>query len=70
MKLIDSIAVDHVVGNINALMQTRQAGLRVRDGAEAMIEAVRELKKDRDKCVLMQGGISNAYGSINRLLSC
>ena len=40
---------------------------RVRDGAEAMINAARKLLKNDTNRVLMQGDISNAYGSINRL---
>ena len=42
-------------------------GFRVRDGAEAMIHAVRKALKSESRRVLMQGDIANAYGSINRL---
>ena len=42
-------------------------GFRVRDGAEAMISAVRKFLKNDSNRVLMQGGISNACGPINRL---
>ena len=46
-KLIESIAVHLVVDHIVALMQTRQVGFRVQDGAEAVIGAVRRFLKDR-----------------------
>ena len=49
MNLIESIAFHLVVDHIVALMQTRQVGFRVQDGAEAMIGAVRRFLKDRDK---------------------
>ena len=43
-------------------------GFRVRDGEEAMINAVRKLMRNDTNKVLMQGDISNAYGSINSLV--
>ena len=42
-------------------------GFRVRDGAEAMINAVRKFMKNDTNRVLMPGDIANAYGSIDRL---
>ena len=42
-------------------------GSRVRDGAEAMINAVRKFQKNDTLRVLMQGDISITDGSINRL---
>ena len=42
---------------------------RVRDGAEAMIDAVRKFLKNDTNRILMQGDIANAYGSINRFVS-
>ena len=68
MKLIESVAVDQVADLIVALMWTRQVGFSVQDGAQAMIAAVRRQLKDGETLILMQGDISNAYGSINRLL--
>ena len=50
-----------------ALMQEQQVGFRVRDGAEAMIHAVRKVLRSESKKILMQGDIANAYGSIDRL---
>ena len=40
LKLIESVAVDQQADHIIALMQEQQVGFRVRDGAEAMINAV------------------------------
>ena len=64
-KLIESVAVDQQADHMIALMQ--EQGFRVRDGAEAMIHAVRKALKSESRRVLMQGDIANAYGSINRL---
>ena len=58
LELIESVAMDQHADHIDALMQEQQVGFRVREGAEAMISAVR---------VLVQGDTSNAHGSINRL---
>ena len=68
LKLIESVAVDQHADHIIALMQEQQVGFRVRDGAEAMINAVRKFLKNDTNRILMQGDIANAYGSINRLL--
>ena len=67
LKLIESVAVDQHADHINALMQEQQVGCRVRDGAEAMTCAVRKLLRNDTNKVLMQGDISRAYVSINRL---
>ena len=67
LKLIESVAVDQHADHIIALMQEQQVGFRVRDGAEAMINAVRKFLKNDTNRILMQGDIANAYGSINRL---
>ena len=67
LKLIESVAVDQHVDHIISLMQEQQVGFRVRDGAEAMIDAVRKFMKNDMNRVWMQGDIANAYGSINRL---
>ena len=48
-------------------MQEEQVGFRVRDGAEAMVDAVSKFLKNDTNRILMQGDIANAYGSINRL---
>ena len=66
LKLIESVAVDQHADHIIALMQEQQV-VRVRDGAEAMINAVRKFLKNDTNRILMQGDIANAYGSINRL---
>ena len=42
-------------------------GVRVRDGADAMINAVRKFMNNDTNGLLMQGDIANACGSINRL---
>ena len=66
---IETVAVDQHADRIIAFVQEQQVGFRsrVRDGVEAMISAVRNfVNRDTDR-VLMQGEISNAYGSINRL---
>ena len=60
------MAVDQHADHISALMQAQQV-FRVRDGAEAMISAVRNFLKNDTNIVLLQGDISNAFGSINRL---
>ena len=67
LKLIESVAVDQHVNHIIVLMQEQQVRFRVRDGAEAMINAVRKFLKNDTNRILMQGEIANAYGSINRL---
>ena len=67
LKLIKSVAVDQHADDIIALIQEQQLGFRVRDGAEAMINAVRKFQKNDTNRVLMQGDIAKAYGSINRL---
>ena len=67
LKLIESVVVDQHADHINALVQEQQVGFRVRDGREAMINAVRRRLGQNTKQVLMQGDISNAHGSINRL---
>ena len=46
LKLIESVAVDQHTDHIIALMQEEQVGFRVRDGAEAMINAVRKFCKE------------------------
>ena len=65
--MIESVAVDQDADRIVALMQEQQVGFRVRDGVEAMISAVRRFLKNDTNRALMQGDISSAYGSINRL---
>ena len=60
LKLIESVAVDQHADHIIALMQEQQVEFRVRDGAGAMINAVREFMKDDTNRVLMQGDIANA----------
>ena len=40
----------------------------MQDGAQAMIAAVRRQLKDGETLILMQGDISNAYGSIKSFL--
>ena len=68
LKLIESVAVCQHSDHIIALMQEQQVGLfRDRDGAEAMINAVRKFLKTDTIRNLMQGDTANAYGSINRL---
>ena len=68
LKLIESVAVDQHADHIIALVQEQQVGFRVRDVAEAMINAVRKfLKKNDTNRILMQGDIANAYGSIDCL---
>ena len=67
MKLIESVSVDQHADHIIALMQEPQVGFRVRDGAEAMIGAVRRFLKSGTNRILMQGDISNACGSASRL---
>ena len=67
LKQIESVAVDQQVDHIVALIQEQHVGFRVRDGAEAMIHAVRKALKSDWKRVLIQSDIANAYGSINRL---
>ena len=67
LKLIESVAVDQQADMMIALMQEQQVGFRVRDGAEAMIHAVRKVLRSESKKILMQGDIANAYGSIDRL---
>ena len=42
-------------------------GFRVRDGEEGMFSAVRKFPKNDTNKVLMQGDMSNAFGSISRL---
>ena len=49
MKLIESVAADQHADHIIALMQEQQVGFRVRDGAEAMANAVRKFLKKRHK---------------------
>ena len=57
LKLIESVAVDQHADHIVALMQEQQVGFRIRDGAEAMISAVRNfLQRDTNR-VLMEGDI-------------
>ena len=63
LKLIEYVAVDQHDDHLIALMQEQQVGFRVRDGAEAMINAVRN---DSNR-VLMRCDTANAYGSIDRL---
>ena len=65
--MIESVAVDQQADMMIALMQEQQVGFRVRDGAEAMIHAVRKVLRSESKKILMQGDIANAYGSIDRL---
>ena len=67
LKLTESVAVDQHANHIIALTQEQQVEFRVRDGAEAMVSAVRQFMKNDTNRVLMQGDIANAYGSINRL---
>ena len=67
MTLIESVSVDQHADHIIALTQDPQVGFRVRDGVEAMIGAVRRFQKSGTNRILVQGDISNAYGSINRL---
>ena len=67
LKLIESVAVDQQADTMIALMQEQQVGFRVRDGAEAMIHAVRKVLRSDAQQILMQGDIANAYGSIDRL---
>ena len=67
LKLIESVADDQQADMMIALMQEQQVGFRVRDGAEAMIQAVRKVLRSDSERILMQGDIANAYGSIDRL---
>ena len=47
LKLIESVAVDEHADHTAALMQEQQVVFRVRDGAEAMISAVRKNNEKR-----------------------
>ena len=67
LKLIESVVVNQQADHLIALMQEQQVGFRVRDGAEAMIHAIRRVLRSESRRILMQGDIANAYGSINRL---
>ena len=57
LQLIKSVAVDQHADHITALMQEQQVEFRVRDGAEAMINAVRKFLKNDTNRILMQGDI-------------
>ena len=67
LKLIESVADDQRADHIIALMQEQQVGFRVRDGAEAMINAVRKFLLNDTNRILIQGDIANACGSIDRV---
>ena len=55
LKMIESVADGQHADHMIALMQAQQVGFKVRDGAEAMISAVREhLKNDTNKVLMQQ----------------
>ena len=54
MELTESIAVDQAGDHLVTLLQTQEVGIRVTDGAEAMIGAVRRLFCDGDHKIYSQ----------------
>ena len=55
---------NHATSDVTwTLLQTQQVGLRVKDGAEALIGAVRRFFCDGDTIIIMLGDTSNAGGS-------
>ena len=60
LELIETVAVDQHAGHIIAPMQEQQVGFRVRDGAVAMISAVRKFLRNDTNKVLKAYGSSNA----------